>query len=500
MRAHRAISMGRFSRTSGTLATALSVPGVRRAIATPKHPFSPLRYVSKTIEVGKPTSRASCRWLRAEVNCPWMEIKTRLSTFPMPSAFSTSSSGEAVLPCLAKAHRSPKERTRYSSTAIRISASISPMRSTCSITSSEAARGRFSVRDVLPSQDAPSCAIIDELRDPSRPGGSTESSRIRFFRNRHARINSKPVFAGPRVSFLSSLLSVSSLVADATVYIATGSTWKLFRGTQEASNPVGAWREPGFNDGAWLNAAAPIGYGDPPFGTNLEDFSPDMEGNYSSIFLRRTLEISDPSQVVALEVEVNYDDSFVLWINGEELLRINFPGSPGDPIAFDDFGNSNHESGSFENYELLDPESFLVEGTNVVAVMVFNNQINSSDLKFDLELLDPFGPDLSPPTVSRIVPAPSSTVRSLSQIEVLFDESVSGVDADDLEIDGESASSVSGSGAGPYVFSFGAVPPGNVSVRFAPITALRIFPKRSTRSKVFRGVIPSIPMLPMPTW
>lgn len=73
---------------------------------------------------------------------------------------------------------------------------------------------------------------------------------------------------------------------------------------------------------------------------------------------------------------------------------------------------------------------------------------------------------LAAPVLQTVVPAPGSTVSSLTQISVTFSEVVSGVDAVDLEIDGETADAVSGSGAGPYVFTFTEPSAGLVSVSF----------------------------------
>ncbi len=53
-----------------------------------------------------------------------------------------------------------------------------------------------------------------------------------------------------------------------------------------------------------------------------------------------------------------------------------------------------------------------------------------------------------------IVPLPGSTVGALAQVEVTFSENVLGVDAADLLVNGTPATGLSGSGAGPYVFTF----------------------------------------------
>jgi hypothetical protein len=71
---------------------------------------------------------------------------------------------------------------------------------------------------------------------------------------------------------------------------------------------------------------------------------------------------------------------------------------------------------------------------------------------------------LAAPTVTVTSPTPGTTVSSLTSISITFSEAVSGVDPDDLVINTDPALSVTGSGAGPYVFTFTQPLPGSVQV------------------------------------
>lgn len=68
------------------------------------------------------------------------------------------------------------------------------------------------------------------------------------------------------------------------------------------------------------------------------------------------------------------------------------------------------------------------------------------------------------PEIIDVHPPPFGTVRSLEQIEIRFSEPVVGVDASDLLRDGVAALSVSGGGAGPYLFQFPPQPAGMATV------------------------------------
>jgi hypothetical protein len=76
-------------------------------------------------------------------------------------------------------------------------------------------------------------------------------------------------------------------------------------------------------------------------------------------------------------------------------------------------------------------------------------------------------PDLVPPTVVSVNPAPNSVVSVLRQIEVAFSEPVAGVDAADLRINSVPATNVFASAPGQYVFEFSQPAVGTISVTWA---------------------------------
>jgi hypothetical protein len=74
---------------------------------------------------------------------------------------------------------------------------------------------------------------------------------------------------------------------------------------------------------------------------------------------------------------------------------------------------------------------------------------NSAGANWQYQLIDG-----TPPTIASITPTPSSTIAALTTIAVTFNEPVAGMNASDLLINAAPALNVSGSGAGPYTFSF----------------------------------------------
>jgi hypothetical protein len=245
-------------------------------------------------------------------------------------------------------------------------------------------------------------------------------------------------------------------MADGSRLLALDSTWAWRKGATEASSPINAWRQITFDVGNWDSGPAPFHYGE---GIITGSEIVDMRGNYACIYLRQSFSVTDPSHVGSLTLRAQCDDGFIAWINGTEVARYNMPA-----------GERTHDSFAivavpepveFFDYLLADPAGYLVPGVNVLAVQVFNNQINSSDLQFNAELVSS-EPDTEPPTLLDVNPAPGS-VGTLTAITVTFSEPVMGVDAGDLLIDGDPAIAISGSGA-QYTFQFSQPPYGLVQV------------------------------------
>ncbi len=78
-----------------------------------------------------------------------------------------------------------------------------------------------------------------------------------------------------------------------------------------------------------------------------------------------------------------------------------------------------------------------------------------------------------PPVVVQVHPPPAARPQHLTQVEVLFNEPVTGLDAADLLIEGQPAASVSGILAGPYVFEFPPTAEGVAGIAWAENHGIR---------------------------
>ncbi len=244
--------------------------------------------------------------------------------------------------------------------------------------------------------------------------------------------------------------------------IPLGASWRWQKGTNEVSSPTTAWRQPGFNDSAWLNGTMPFYYGLSGItgGTVLSD----MRTNYTTVYLRRTFVVADPTAITSLTLREVIDDGFIVWINGVELQRYNAnageqPYNAGTPVAI---GTVPVEVST----NLSNPGGYLVAGTNTMAVHLINRNLTSSDLHLNLELKATLL-NTNPPAVTSVSPPAGATVPALTQISVFFNKPVTGVNASDLLINGLPATSVSaGTGTNSYTFFFTQPLPGLVQMQF----------------------------------
>ncbi len=97
-------------------------------------------------------------------------------------------------------------------------------------------------------------------------------------------------------------------------------------------------------------------------------------------------------------------------------------------------------------------------------VRVYNRALSATEIATDRDTPLVAGP--TAPVMATVTPPQGSTVRSLTQLDITFSETVIGVDAADLQIGGLAATSVTPLGNNTYRFTFSAAPTGPVGVNF----------------------------------
>jgi hypothetical protein len=264
------------------------------------------------------------------------------------------------------------------------------------------------------------------------------------------------------------LLKLASSLPGATLFD-RGADWRWRPGTNEASTPTSAWRELNFNDTQFTSAPAPFWYDTTGDSSTLSGGTRiiGMQNVYLCVFLRKTFVITNLAEVGGLRLGSLVDDGFVAWINGTEVLRVSMPGVTGDPVTTSTLAINAIEPVSFATNTLPVPPSYLVPGTNVIAVQVFQSSLGSSDLGFDASL-ESVLIETNPPVVLSASPPAASTVTSLTQVTVTFSEPVTGVDAFDLVVNGSSAAAVTSVNSSTYTFMFPQPAYGTVQITWNP--------------------------------
>lgn len=203
-------------------------------------------------------------------------------------------------------------------------------------------------------------------------------------------------------------LTASEIPADEIVLrVRPGDQWRYFRG---ASEPSYMWTVPSFDDSGWESGPAGFGYGDGDDTTVLWD----MEGGYLTLYARHTFTVDNPVDVKELLFSIDYDDGFVAYLNGREIVRNNVTGTP---PAFDTAALSEHEGSCgntdpqvAEQYDISGFAWLLVPGQNVIAVQGHNRRIDSYDFSLIPSLLGARGVSLDPVLVQYpYLQAPSAT-------------------------------------------------------------------------------------------
>jgi len=187
-----------------------------------------------------------------------------------------------------------------------------------------------------------------------------------------------------------------------------------------ASDIGDAWRTAGdFNDLGWaICSGSPGGVGyerSSGYDSYISlDVEAQMYNRNASCYIRIPFIVdSEPSQFSRVVLSVRYDDGFVAYLNGAEVARRNFTGTPrwnsaasqthddSAAVLFEDVDISEHIGDPFDKLR-----AGLQQGANILAIHGLNTPATSSDFLISAELT---GTIISSPRTNC---PPNSVVRS----------------------------------------------------------------------------------------
>ncbi len=158
--------------------------------------------------------------------------------------------------------------------------------------------------------------------------------------------------------------------AEPSFLIRKHAQWKYFAGRER---PPKNWNQASFDDSGWKSGRAGFGYGDEDDQTVLKE----MQGRYRSVYIRRAFELADVNDVQALYLHVNFDDSFIAYLNGVRVAIASLAPS-GDGLSV-----HQHEAKGHEEFVIENAAQVLKPGRNVLAIVGHNVGIDSSDFSLD---------------------------------------------------------------------------------------------------------------------
>ena len=176
-------------------------------------------------------------------------------------------------------------------------------------------------------------------------------------------------------------------IKDNSAYIhlmGESTPWKYF---YQSVSPESEWKTVDFDDSEWLDGKGKMGYRvaevesetNAGFNTIL-DFGEDPNNKYMRAYFRSSFEIEDKSKLKELLVNMVYDDGYIFYLNGKEIRRQKVAENLEEGEEYAD-PHSNDDSDEF-SISLDD----VVNGENIIAIMVCQNTLKSSDLTLKLTM------------------------------------------------------------------------------------------------------------------
>ncbi|MCZ6795448.1 MAG: CotH kinase family protein [Planctomycetota bacterium] len=152
--------------------------------------------------------------------------------------------------------------------------------------------------------------------------------------------------------------------------------WRYLTGAPEDPGPPPEWMDPGFDDATW-------GTGLPGFGFGEDDIRTQLPRGMGTVFLRHFFQLEDPDSLPNLVLRAVYDDGFVVYLNGQRVLDVNYREET-DPTFASRASRSVEKRD--ERFDLTAHRELLRPGENLLAIALLNITTTNRDLRLIPEL------------------------------------------------------------------------------------------------------------------
>jgi len=158
--------------------------------------------------------------------------------------------------------------------------------------------------------------------------------------------------------------------------------------------PVDDWRVSDFDDADWAESVLPLGMDRSADYTLPVNLVTQMYGLTSTVYGRSKIVLSEAmvNSGESVTLSMDYDDGFILYINGNEVARGNVSGSGESPFdgTADEAHRASNDNGDgvdhTEEFDLGKASLLFKTGTNTLAVHLLNNSLSSSDAYVNLSI------------------------------------------------------------------------------------------------------------------
>ncbi|MGQ1797954.1 fibrinogen-like YCDxxxxGGGW domain-containing protein [Kocuria oceani] len=180
--------------------------------------------------------------------------------------------------------------------------------------------------------------------------------------------------------------------ADPGALVAEGATWRYHH--DRANPPAREWASTDFDDAAWKQGSAVLGWNDASVKTTLV-----ADGTRPlTTYFRRSVQVPDASSVEKLTITTRADDGIAVYVNGKEVTRSNLPDGV---LASGTYATAPRRTATAvaEPVTVEVPGWMLRDGKNVIAAEMHSNWTNTTDASFDLSAVVTAGDQPEPPAV-----------------------------------------------------------------------------------------------------
>lgn len=185
---------------------------------------------------------------------------------------------------------------------------------------------------------------------------------------------------------------VMPLALAAQTIVPAGSEWRyLADGTDQGTN----WRGAAFEDASWPVGPAPLGFGEGNLATTMTS-----GGGPTTTYFRLKFTVADWRAFRTLTMRVRFDDGVLVYLNNRVIGRANLPSSGVTNLTPADATVAGHDELQWRQFGAA--PSYLLNGTNVLAVELHQSVNGWRDGVFDLELVANIPP--AAPSVDWVLP------------------------------------------------------------------------------------------------